>query len=253
MTGATLENGFQRHSSLPFFAGALLASLAGHGLLLLYLNARPALASGEATKPLELVVVEVEPPRPPPAPEPPKVKVKPTPIKVAEAKPPPEPPEEQAPPPPNDAPPPEPPKPVPLVVGISMSSTTAAGGFAAPVGNTLYGKTADKAAAPEEVKAYVAPKYTPIYQVDSEPQLISEVKVPYPEEARRAGVEGTVTLSITIDPDGKVVAAKVLSGPSHGLNEAAREAIRKFKFRPAVKGGETVSTEIKYAYTFLLD
>ncbi|WP_186817774.1 energy transducer TonB, partial [Myxococcus virescens] len=37
------------------------------------------------------------------------------------------------------------------------------------------------------------------------------------------------------------------------LNEAARDAIRRFRFKPAIKGGEPVSTEMKYSYTFLLD
>jgi protein TonB len=235
----------------------LAVSLGVHGLGLLYLAARPYLAA-QFEKPVELVMVEVEPPKPPPPPppEPEKVKAKPPPIKVARAeipKPPPPPDEPPPPPPPNDAPPPEQPQKPVLVVGISMSSTTTAGSFAASVGNTLYGKTEKTAADPNEVKAYSAPKYMPIHQVDTEPSVASEVKVPYPEEARRAGVEGTVVLSITIDTEGTVVAAKIISGPGYGLNEAARDAIKKFKFRPAVKGGESVSTEIKYSYTFVLD
>ena len=152
---------------------------------------------------------------------------KPPPVKVAQAeKPPPPPPPDAAPPPPNDAPPPEQPsKPVPLVVGISMSSTTSAGGFAAPVGNTVYGKTGDKAADPKDVKAYSAPKYVPVYQVDTEPRVASEVKIPYPDEARRAGIEGTVMLSITIDNEGRVVKAVIVKGPGYGLDEAARDAL----------------------------
>jgi protein TonB len=142
---------------------------------------------------------------------------------------------------------------VPLVVGISMSSTTSAGSFAAPVGNTAYGKVDTQAKPPSEVKAYSAPKYVPVYQVDSAPTVAQEVKIPYPEEARRAGIEGTVTLSITIDTEGKVVKSVVLSGPGYGLNEAARDALLRFRFKPAVKNGEPVSTEMKYSYTFLLD
>jgi protein TonB len=134
-----------------------------------------------------------------------------------------------------------------------MSSTTSAGTFSAPVGNTAYGKIADTATDPNQVKAYSAKKYAPIYQVDSQPQVLGEVKVPYPPEARRAGVEGTVTLAITIDEQGNVVQAKVVSGPGYGLNEAALQAIRKYRFRPAMKGGEAVATDLKYAYTFLLD
>ena len=252
MNEVALSADFSPRAS-PVLWVALGISLLGHGVLLLYLNARPVEVEAQK-KPVELVMVDVLPPPKPPEPvkemTPPR---EPPPIKVAAAPKPPPPSKEVAPPPPNETPPPAPTQPVPLVVGISMSSTTAAGGFAAPVGNTLDGKTADKAASPQDVKRYSAPRYTPIYQVDSEPQVSSEVKVPYPEEARKAGIEGTVTLSITIDIEGTVVSAKILGGPGYGLNEAARDAIRKFKFKPAIKGGEAVSTEMKYAYTFLLD
>ena len=215
---------------------------------------RPAV---QAQKPVELVVVEVQkpPPPPPPTPEPPRPAppVRPPPVKVARApKVAPPPPAEEAPPPPNDTPPREPTK-APLVVGISMSSTTSAGTFSAPVGNTAYGKTADKATAPAEVKPYSAKRYVPVYRVDSAPTVLSEYKPPYPPEARRAQIEGQVVLSITVDSDGRVVAVKVLEGPGFGLNEAARDALRRFRFRPATQGGEPVATELKYTYTFQLD
>ena len=201
-------------------------------------------------RPLEMVIFDQEKPKVSP-PNPPKK----TPIKVASVpKLPPDRPK-LLPPPPNQAPPPESPtrKPAPLVVGLTLSSTTTAGSFAAPVGNTLYGKAAAQAQPPEKVKTYNAPKYVPIYQVDSEPSLLSEVKIPYPEQARKLGIEGTVTLSITVDSGGKVAQVKVLTGPGYGLDQAAKEAIARFKFRPATKNGESVETEMKYAYTFLLD
>jgi len=216
-------------------------------------------------QPIEMVMIEVEPPPPPPPPEPkveepepppkPKPKVvKPPPVKVAKPEKPVEPPPEEAPPPPNEEPPPETPaNPVPLVVGISMSSTSTSGGFAAPVGNTLMGQTDTTAKDPSQVQTYRAPKYVPSYQVDSQPVLLQDVKVPYPNEARRAGVEGQVILSLKIDETGKVVGARVLSGPGYGLDEAALSAVRRFRFKPAIKNGEAVSTEIKYTYTFWLD
>lgn len=265
MSQAALDNSLPPRRSSGWAMAFVLLSLGLHGVGLVLLSRLKERPPPALTKPVELVMVEVEktpppppePPKeePPPPPPPPKVKAppKPPPVKVAEAEKPPPPPPEQAPPPPNEPPPEQPAKPAPLVVGISMSSTTSAGGFAAPVGNTVYGKTGPKATAPQEVKAYSAPKYTPIYQVDSEPRVLSEVKIPYPDEARRAGIEGTVTLSITVDLEGKVIAVKVISGPGYGLNEAARDAIRRFRFKPAIKGGEAVSTEMKYAYTFLLD
>ncbi|WP_224366220.1 energy transducer TonB [Hyalangium versicolor] len=262
MSQMVLDNGalqLPRRGGSRWLVGFVAGSLALHGGALIFLHTRPVSVS-TPQRPVELVMVEVQKPPPPPPPEvkeepkpePPKPRIVPKPqVKVAQAPKPLPPPPVDAPPPPNDAPPPT--KAAPLVVGISMSSTTNSGGFAAPVGNTLYGRTADKAAAPQQVKAYSAPKYTPIYQVDSEPQLAGEVKIPYPDEARRAGIEGTVTLAITIDTEGRVVAARVVSGPGYGLNEAARDAILRFRFKPAIKGGEAVSTEMKYAYTFLLD
>jgi periplasmic protein TonB len=244
---------------MPLF---VTASLAVHGVGLLLLSRLEDRPGPETRRPVELVMVEVRKPPPPPPPEepkpppppPPKAPPKPPPVKVARAEKPPPPPPPDAPPPPPNEPPPEPPsKPVPLVVGLSMSSTTSAGGFAAPVGNTVYGKTGDKAVAPQDVKAYSAPKYVPVYQVDSAPSVASEVKIPYPDEARRAGIEGTVTLSITIDAEGRVVKATLVKGLGYGLDEAARNALLRFRFKPAVKNGEPVSTEMKYSYTFVLD
>jgi protein TonB len=201
-------------------------------------------------KPVEVeMIVKEKPPPPPPPEEKKKEPPKPPPVKVAAP-----PPKIEAPPPPNQPPPPDQPaKPVPLVVGVTLSSTTAAGGFAAGVGNTLYGKTADKATDAADVKAYAAPKYVPPGAADTDPVLDREVKIPYPEEAKKAGIEGTVRLKITVDSTGAVTEAMVISGPGYGLNEAALAAVRKFHFKPAIKGGESVGTTLVYNYTFELD
>lgn len=245
---------------LGFVIASVVAHVVGFGALSMYVEGQKRVAP--VNRPIEMVMIEVPPPPPPkveepppPPPEPkPKPKPRPPPVKVAAAEKPPPPPEVEAPPPPNDTPPPETPsKPVPLVVGISMSSTTSAGGFAAPVGNTVYGKVDGKAQNPAEVKAYQAPKYVPVYQVDREPELLGEVKIPYPAEARRAGIEGTVVMAIEIDADGHVSGVKVMDGPGYGLDEAAARAVKRFRWRPAAKNGEAVSTRLTWKYTFLLD
>ncbi|HYR55344.1 MAG TPA: TonB family protein [Myxococcaceae bacterium] len=212
-------------------------------------------AEPTAPRPLELVVIEVENRPPPPIEEvkaPPTKPVTKAPIKVASVKSPK--PKELAPPPPNETPPAAtPPKQAPLVVGMTMSSTTTGGSFAAPVGNTLYGKAETKAPAPEEVQSYSASRFVPIYQVDSQPTVLHEEKIPYPPGAQRERIEGTVLLSVVIDAEGNVVSTKVLTGPGHGLDEAARDAFRRFRFKPAIKSGQPVSTEMKYKYTFSLN
>ena len=227
-------------NTMLVLALGLLASIGLHAGGLMWASLRHAM-SLELDKPIEMEIVKIEPPKPPPPEppkplEPPKPKVKPPEIKVAEVKPPPV---KEPPPPIEEAK--EPPKPVPLVVGISMSSTTSAGAFAAPVGNTAYGKVADKAVDPNSVRNYVAPKYVPPGSADHDPEVANEFKIPYPDEARRAGIEGTVRLRIVVDNEGRVVDVQVLNGPGFGLNEAAREAIKKFKFRAAIKGGDRKS------------
>lgn len=232
----------------------VLVSTVAHLVTLVALPSLRARATAKRSVEMELYT---PPPPPPPKveePEPPKPleppKAKPPPVKVAEVKPPPEP---EAPPPPNDTPPPEPTKPVPLVVGISMTSTTAAGGVAMQVGNTTYGKASDQVVDPSQVKAYSAPRYVPPGGADTEPSVLGEVKIPYPEEARRNEIEGSVRLKVTLDPQGTVQEVAVISGPGYGLNDAARDALRRFRFKPATKAGEAVGYTFIYTYTFLLD
>lgn len=254
-------SGFQRDDqrALVFFGVTLAVSVAAHAVTIIALP--NTLSQQHQNQRVEMEFYEPPPPPPPPEPEPPKppepeppkVKVKPPPVKVAKAEAPP--PKEDAPPPPNDAPPPEKPSaPVPIVVGISMSSTTSAGSFAVGVGNTTYGK-ASAPVDPNSVKAYSAPKYVPPGGADTEPTVAgTPYKPPYPDEAKKNEIEGPVRLRVTIDPEGRVTDAVVISGPGYGLEEAARVAMLKhYRFKPAMKGGEPVGTTIVYTMTFLLD
>ncbi|NUN07027.1 MAG: energy transducer TonB [Bdellovibrio sp.] len=80
-----------------------------------------------------------------------------------------------------------------------------------------------------------------------------EVKATYPLEAKKAGIAGPVVLDILVDSVGKVRDIHVVSGPGFGLNESAVEALRKFEFRPALKGANSVAVKIRYTYRFKLD
>ncbi|AFY03149.1 TonB-like protein [Bdellovibrio bacteriovorus str. Tiberius] len=85
------------------------------------------------------------------------------------------------------------------------------------------------------------------------PKVKREFKAQYPEEAKKAAVDGPVILEILIDREGKVRHVQVLSGPGHGLNESAVEALKKFEFQPAFKGEESVAVRIRYTYRFKLE
>lgn len=237
--------------SLWFLASTLVLSMAAHAVTIKFLP--EAMARKDKDRTVEMEFYEPPPPKVEPPPEPPKPpekeKVKPPPVKLAEVIKP-----KDVPPPPNQEPPPEAEqKPVPIVIGMSMSSTTEAGGFAVQVGNTTYGKASDKIVDPSQVKAYSAPKYAPPGGADVEPVPLNEIKIPYPDEAKKAEIEGDVRLKLTIDPEGHVIEVAVISGPGYGLNEAARDALRKSRWKPAMKGGENVGYTLVYTFHYLLD
>lgn len=238
------------------FIGLLVGSIAVHGVLVWLMpdhapvrvaNTRVEMDFYEEKKP-DPPKVE-EPPKPP---EPEKIevpKVKPKVVVKADTPKP----QEDVPPPPNEEAKEVPKEPVPIVIGVTMDSTTATGGFAVQVGNTTYGKAQKEVVDPGSVKNYAAPKYAPPGSADSEPVIIGEVKVDYPAEAKKNDIEGDVRLRVTTDETGLVTAVSVISGPGYGLNEAARDALKRFKFKPAIKGGEAVGYTFTYTYRFLLD
>ncbi len=85
------------------------------------------------------------------------------------------------------------------------------------------------------------------------PKILKEVRVPYPESAKKARAEGDVFLSVVISPDGRVQETQVIKGPGFGLNEAAELALKDFRFSPAERNGEKVPVRIQYIYHFKLN
>ncbi len=79
------------------------------------------------------------------------------------------------------------------------------------------------------------------------PKAISTPDPPYPEEARKKGIEGKVTLLIVIDAKGKVSQVKVLSGPEE-LVPAAVASVKMWQFEPPVLGPVTRTVEIAFGF-----
>jgi protein TonB len=75
----------------------------------------------------------------------------------------------------------------------------------------------------------------------------------YSDEARKAKYQGTVTLLVTVMPDGRAVNISVVKGPGLGLEEKAIEAVRTWKFKPALgPNGKIVPTIVPIEVTFRL-
>jgi protein TonB len=120
------------------------------------------------------------------------------------------------------------------------------------VGNTVYGRAADRAADPASVRPYSG-GVVPAARLSAQPRPLETPPIPYPPEARRAGVEGQVVLVLRLDAAGAVRGARVVDAPSPELARAAAEGARRFRFSPALADGEPVETEIRFTYTFLLE
>jgi TonB family protein len=68
---------------------------------------------------------------------------------------------------------------------------------------------------------------------------IYKVEPVYPAEARRAGVRGTVVVTITVDECGRVIDAQALSGPGD-LKDASVKAARRWRFSSTKLGTRPV-------------
>jgi len=84
------------------------------------------------------------------------------------------------------------------------------------------------------------------------PKPVARVKPVYPDDARSAEIEGTVTVEVVVDCTGKVTSAQVTKGLGHGLDEAALTAIKKTEFAPAPRCAPGLQKSMKINYAFRL-
>ncbi len=88
---------------------------------------------------------------------------------------------------------------------------------------------------------------------DDPPVPLSPIRPKYPEIAQEAGIEGTVVVQVFVDERGRVKDTVILKGiPNTGLDEAATEAIRSVRFRPAKQRERAVGVWISIPVNFRL-
>ena len=91
-------------------------------------------------------------------------------------------------------------------------------------------------------------------RIGSKPSIISRPKPKYPSSAKRAGHQGTVTLSFTVSSSGKVTSVRVSKSSGHSsLDNAAVSAIRRWRFKPARNGlGQATRYQYSLPIPFIL-
>ena len=86
----------------------------------------------------------------------------------------------------------------------------------------------------------------------SAPSALDTPDPEYSEEARKAKYQGTCVLWLIVGPDGKPRDIKVARALGMGLDQKAIEAVRNWKFEPAMKDGKPVAVQINVEVNFRL-
>ncbi len=96
----------------------------------------------------------------------------------------------------------------------------------------------------------VEPKADACAEPASKPKVLELPRPAYTDEARALAIEGKVRIRITVDEHGNVVAAEVLEGLGHGLDDAALAAARSARFEPSLSCGKAVSSTFTLSIRF---
>jgi len=86
----------------------------------------------------------------------------------------------------------------------------------------------------------------------SAPRILSDPEPEYSEEARKAKYQGVCVLWLVVGPDGRPRDIKVARSLGLGLDEKAIEAVKNWKFEPAMKDGKPVAVQINVEVNFHL-
>jgi TonB family protein len=86
------------------------------------------------------------------------------------------------------------------------------------------------------------------------PSVVTEVKPVYTQAAKDARIQGDVQLKAVVKADGTVGDVTVTKSldKQHGLDQAAVDATRQWKFKPGTKSGQAVPVEVDMMMRFTL-
>ena len=93
--------------------------------------------------------------------------------------------------------------------------------------------------------------------VEDMPELIGglqglQQKIRYPEMARRAGIEGRVTVQFIVNEQGQIEDPQVIRGIGGGADEEALRVVREAEFRPGMQRGRPVRVQYSLPIFFRL-
>jgi protein TonB len=109
-----------------------------------------------------------------------------------------------------------------------------------------FSETVEELPPPEEEEPIV-----PFFALSEKPEVIKQARPEYPELARKAGIEGRVTVKVLINTQGDVEKVEVVKGHPM-LDDAAVESAKKWKFKPGKQRDRTVKVWMNIPIDFKL-
>ncbi len=102
-----------------------------------------------------------------------------------------------------------------------------------------------------EQKAEIVEEEEPveIWKVEKQPEVTKQVKPDFPEIARKAGIEGRVTVNALVGKDGKVEKVGEVTGPEV-FHAAAKAAALQWEFTPAIQNDRPVKVWVAIPFNF---
>jgi len=133
---------------------------------------------------------------------------------------------------------------------VSLTPNPSATGIGGPVG-TPVGRGAVPFGDPIGIPNAAGNRGAPADSTTA-PVVISQVQPQYTDQARQQRLQGSVTLQLVVRTDGTVSNIQVTRSLGGGLDEAAIEAVKQWKFRPATRNGVPVDVLLSVTVNFAL-
>lgn len=85
------------------------------------------------------------------------------------------------------------------------------------------------------------------------PVAVRTVEPSYPYELRREGTEGFVLVSCVVNRSGSCSEISIERSTHVGFNQAAVDAVKKWKFKPALVDGVAIDQKIMVPLKFIIE
>lgn len=87
-------------------------------------------------------------------------------------------------------------------------------------------------------------------EIDQRPRAVFQAAPLYPSDMRSKKVEGVVTVVFIVDSEGKVANPRVEKSTHASFDKPALDAVKQWKFEPAIRGGLRVACKMRVPIRF---